>query len=220
MLAKAAASLQVLSGGRVVVGLGAGGPLDDIAAFGGARRTVGESVAALEEAIRLIQRLWTPGQDPTAHSGRSYQHGDLPFGPAPTRPVPIWTGAFGPRMLTLTGRLADGWLPTNYFLDLADVPAMQQRIDTAATQAGRDPSQIRRVFNVMGAITDTGPTEKGRSLIGPPGFWLDALHDYQQRLGFDSFVFWPTQGDRLAQTRRFLQEVRPNLPQPFQPSAR
>jgi alkanesulfonate monooxygenase SsuD/methylene tetrahydromethanopterin reductase-like flavin-dependent oxidoreductase (luciferase family) len=124
-------------------------------------------------------------------------------------------------MLTVTGQLADGWLPTNYFLDLADVPAMQERIDTAATEAGRDPSQIRRVFNVMGAITDTGPTENGRSLIGPPGFWLDALHDYQQRLGFDSFVFWPTQGDRLTQTRRFLQEVRPDLSGPFQtPSVR
>jgi alkanesulfonate monooxygenase SsuD/methylene tetrahydromethanopterin reductase-like flavin-dependent oxidoreductase (luciferase family) len=217
LLAKITASLDALTGGRVVLGLGAGDRLDDIAAAGGARRTVGESVAALAEAIPVLRRLWTP-DTPTAHDGRFYQLGEIAFGPVPKRQVPIWTGAFGPRMLALTGRLADGWLPSNYFLDLADVPGMQQRIDAAATEAGRDPSGIRRVFNVMGAITDAGPTENGRSLIGPPSLWVDALNDYHQRLGFDAFVFWPTARDRMTQAHRFLEEVRPALPPEFQPS--
>lgn len=217
LLAKITASLHMLTGGRVVLGLGAGGRLDDIAAAGGARRTVGESVAALAEAIPVLRRLWTP-DTATAYDGRFYQLGEIAFGPVPTHQVPIWAGAFGPRMLALTGRLADGWLPTNYFLDLADVPGMQQRIDAAATEAGREPSSIRRVFNVMGAISDAGRTENGRSLIGPTSLWVDALNDYHQRLGFDSFVFWPTSGDRIAQAHRFLEEVRPALPPKFQPS--
>lgn len=216
LLAKITASLHTLTGGRVVLGLGAGDRLDDIAAAGGAQRTVGESVAALVEAIPVLRRLWTH-DTPTAHDGRFYQLGEIAFGPVPKRQVPIWTGAFGPRMLALTGRLADGWLPTNCFLDLAGVPGMQQRIDTAATEAvatRRHP----KVFNVMGAITNTGPTENGRSLIGPPSLWVEALNDYNQRLGFDSFVFWPTSGDRMTQAHRFLEEVRPALPPAFQPS--
>lgn len=216
LLAKITASLHALTGGRVVLGLGAGDRLDDIAAAGGAQRTLGESVGALAEAIPILRRLWTPDA-PTAHDGRFYQLGEIAFGPVPDRQVPIWTGAFGPRMLTMTGQLADGWLPTNYFLDLADVPGMQQRIDAAATDVGRDPSGIRRVFNVMGAINDTGPTENGRTLIGPPSLWVDALSDYHERLGFDSFVFWATAGDRLDQARRFFEEVRPELPPVFQP---
>lgn len=218
LLAKMAASLEILTGGRVVLGLGAGDRLDDIAAFGGKRRDTGDSVSALAEALPTLRRLWTPSDEPIHHDGRYYRLGGIPFGPAPIHPIPIWVGAFGNRMLDLTGRLADGWLPTNYFLDLAQVPVMQERIDAAAVRARRDPSRILRVFNVMGAITDTGPTENGRSLIGPSSLWIDALHDYHQRLRFDAFVFWPTSGDRLDQAHRFFEEVRPDLPQMFQPT--
>lgn len=212
MLAKAAASLQVLTGGRAVLGLGAGGPLDQIAGFGAPRLTTGESVSALEEALRVIPHLWDPdARAPLTYEGKFYSLEQVRFGPVPSRPVPIWVGAFGPRMLALTGTLADGWIPTNYYLDLADVPGMQRRVDDAARRAGRDPARIRRVFNVIGSIQDTGPTQNGRTLVGPPKFWAEALRDYRDRLAFDSFVFWPNSGDRLAQARRFLIEVRPHL---------
>jgi alkanesulfonate monooxygenase SsuD/methylene tetrahydromethanopterin reductase-like flavin-dependent oxidoreductase (luciferase family) len=218
MLAKAAVSLQVLTGGRVILGIGAGGPPEDVIAFGGPQHSTAESVSALEEALPLIRRVWTPGAEPIDHNGRFYHLRGARFGPLPATPVPIWVGAFGPRMLALTGRFADGWLPTNAYLDRLKVPAMQRRVDDAAAQAGRDPRAIRRVFNVIGTITDSGRTENGRSLTGPPALWIDALHDYHQRLGFDSFIFWPTSRESLTQARRFFEEVRPRLAGIFQDS--
>ncbi len=206
MLIKAASTLSILTGGRVVLGLGAGGPLEPIAGFGGAARTVGESVAALEDALRMISGFWSGS---SRHDGPYYQFGHDRFGP-PQR-VPIWVGAFGPRMLALAGRYADGWLPTNAYLELADVPAMQQRVDDGARAAGRNPADVRRVFNVMGQISDTEPVQNGHRLVGPVGYWIETLTDYRDRLGFDSFVFWPVGGDRVAQTKTFLEEVRPRL---------
>jgi alkanesulfonate monooxygenase SsuD/methylene tetrahydromethanopterin reductase-like flavin-dependent oxidoreductase (luciferase family) len=220
MLAKAAATLQVISGGRTILGLGAGEPNDPRTSFGGPQLSVGEAIDALEEGLGLIRRLWDPAATgPQSHDGEYYQLPEVEFGPVPQPPVPIWVGAFGPRMLGLTGRLADGWLPTNYFLDLADVPGMQRRIDTAAGQAGREPRQVRRVFNVMGEISDTASLENGRTLVGPSGFWAEALRDYHERLGFDSFTFWPVSGERSSQVRRFFEEVRPQLGDRFQPAA-
>jgi alkanesulfonate monooxygenase SsuD/methylene tetrahydromethanopterin reductase-like flavin-dependent oxidoreductase (luciferase family) len=217
MLAKTATSLQILSGGRTVLGIGAGVPAT--ASFGAPRWTTGEAVSALEEALELIRRLWNPpSSEPQKHAGRFFQLEDVQFGPIASVPVPLWVGSFGPRMLDLTGRHADGWLPTNYYLDLADVPSMQRRIDDAAEQAGREPWVIRRVFNVMGMISDDGPTENGRRLIGPSNFWADALNDYHDRFGFDSFTFWPVSGDRSEQVERFFAEVRPQLDGVFQPS--
>ncbi|GAB3436145.1 LLM class flavin-dependent oxidoreductase [Flindersiella endophytica] len=225
MLAKAAATLQVISGGRTALGVGAGGPLDQVNTFLPAELTVKESVTALEEALHVLKTTAHPGgPDPLRIEGRHHRIEGARFGPQPDRPVPLWVGSFAPRTLHLTGQYADGWLPTNLYLDLADVPDMQARIDRAAHRAGRDPACIRRVFNVMGTITDDTDDadrtarENGRRLTGPPGHWVEALTDYHQRLGFDGFVFWPIAGDPLAQAQRFVKEVRPELPGVFQPA--
>ena len=217
MLAKAVASLQVLSGGRAVLGVGAGDP--QAASFGAPSWSPGEAVSALDEAIRLVRELWTtPRGSRTSFDGTFYQAPQSAFGPVPDTPPPIWVGAFGPRMLTLTGRLADGWIPTNAYLELADVPKMQRRIDDAADRAGRDPRDVRRILNVMGSISDTAPSENGRRLTGPVSSWVDALGDCHQRLGFDSFTFWPVAGDRVTQVSRFFEQVRPQLDGDFQPT--
>lgn len=208
MLAKAAATLQFVTGGRLILGLGAGEP-EGTATFGGPKRSLGDTVAAFEESLAVIRRLWQPGPD-VHHDGRFVRVTGAQLSPKPDPEIPIWVGSFGPRMLALTGVYADGWLPTNAYLDLPDVPDMQSRIDKAAADAGRDPARIRRVFNVFGRITDDGPTENGRRLAGPVDFWVEALADYRERLGFDSFVFWPN-SDRPEQTRVFLEQVVPRL---------
>lgn len=111
VLAKAAASLDVLSGGRVELGLGAGAFWDAIEAMGGPRRTGPESVGALEEAIAILRASWA-GERSVFVDGRHYRvHGFHP-GPPPAHPIGIWLGAYGPRMMGVTGRLADGWLPS------------------------------------------------------------------------------------------------------------
>jgi alkanesulfonate monooxygenase SsuD/methylene tetrahydromethanopterin reductase-like flavin-dependent oxidoreductase (luciferase family) len=131
-------------------------------------------------------------------------HGFKP-GPPPAHPIGIWLGAYGPRMVRLAGRLADGWLPSVPRLPLEELPKRQQAIDEAARAAGRDPSAIRRIANVNGQITD-GPSEG--FLRGPADQWVDDLRRLREDYGFDSFIFWGD-GDPDEQLRRFAEDVVP-----------
>jgi alkanesulfonate monooxygenase SsuD/methylene tetrahydromethanopterin reductase-like flavin-dependent oxidoreductase (luciferase family) len=146
-LAKAAASLDLLSGGRVELGLGAGGFWDAIKAMGGPARTPGESVSALEEAIQVIRLMWS-GDRGLQFDGKFYQLAGAQSGPVPVHPIGIWIGAYKPRMLALIGRMADGWVPSLGYLKPQDLAAAGARLDEAAVAAGRKPSTIRRVLNV------------------------------------------------------------------------
>src|ERR1700730_7222626 len=108
MLAKAAATLDILTDGRVELGLGAGGFWDGIASYGGPRRSPGEAVGALEEAMTVMRALWQPTEQVVNFSGQHYQIVNAHPGPAPAHSIGIWLGALRPRMLRLTGRQADG----------------------------------------------------------------------------------------------------------------
>ena len=142
VMAKAAASLDVLSGGRFELGLGAGGIPDVIANFGGPRRTPGEAVEALDEAIDVIRLLWSEERS-VSFDGTYYRLHDARPGPRPAHPIGIWVGAFKPRMLRLVGRKADGWLPSLGVLTRDELRAGNRQIDAAAEKAGRDPGSIR-----------------------------------------------------------------------------
>ena len=146
VLAKAAASLDLLSGGRVELGMGAGGSFEWIKAIGGPVLTRGESVDALEEAIHVIRLVWS-GERAVHFDGKHYRLDGLHTGPAPAHRIGIWLGAYKPRMLSLVGRMADGWVPSFGYVKPADLLQGNQRIDEAAGQAGRDPHAIRRILN-------------------------------------------------------------------------
>ena len=146
VLAKAAATLDILSGGRVELGLGAGGFWDAIRAYGGPVRTPGESVSAVEDAIQVIRLLWS-GQHGIRFDGKLYPLAGAHSGPVPKHPIGIWIGGYKPRMLSVIGRLADGWVPSLGYLKPPDLLEGNRRIDEAATAAGRDPRSIRRVLN-------------------------------------------------------------------------
>ncbi|HYL07788.1 MAG TPA: LLM class flavin-dependent oxidoreductase [Candidatus Udaeobacter sp.] len=146
MLAKAAASLDVLSGGRLELGMGAGGFWDGIKAYGGPVRTPGESVSALEEAIQVIRLLWGGGHG-VRFDGKFYRLEGASSGPLPAHQIGIWLGAYRPRMLSLIGRHADGWVPSLGYVKPPELIEGNKRIDDAAAKAGRDPSAIRRVLN-------------------------------------------------------------------------
>ena len=205
-LAKLAASLDVMSGGRFELGIGAGAFWDGVAAMGGPRRAAGESVDALEEAIAIIRRFWS-GERSISHEGEHYQVSGLQPGPAPAHGIGIWIGAYKPRMLDLTGRLADGWVPSIGGAPPEAIPEMANRIEEGAAGAGRDPSTIRRLYNVKGTIADGPATDL---LHGPPDHWIETLTGFVLELGFDSFVFWP-EDDVLGQIERFAQEVGPGV---------
>lgn len=131
VLARAAASLDILSGGRVELGLGAGGFFDAIESMGGPRRTPKEATDALAEAIAVIRALWTPGRAVNL-AGEHYRLRGAQPGPPPPHPIGIWVGAYKPRMLRLTGRLADGWFPSSPYAPPAALAEMTRILDGAA----------------------------------------------------------------------------------------
>jgi alkanesulfonate monooxygenase SsuD/methylene tetrahydromethanopterin reductase-like flavin-dependent oxidoreductase (luciferase family) len=187
VLAKAVASLDVISGGRTELGLGAGGFWQAIGAMGGPIREPRDSISALEEAIQVTRLIWS-GNRGLRFNGNFYSLNGVNSGPRPAHRVEIWLGVYKPRGLALTGRLADGWLPSNLPPPvLADGHA---RIDQAAAKAGRQPSEVRRLYNVSGQITEGALTE------------LALEH------GMDTFILW-FEGDVESQLRRFAAEVAP-----------
>jgi alkanesulfonate monooxygenase SsuD/methylene tetrahydromethanopterin reductase-like flavin-dependent oxidoreductase (luciferase family) len=200
VMAKAAASLDVLSGGRFELGLGAGGLPDVIANFGGPRRTPGESVEAIDEAIDVIRLLWSDERS-VSFEGKHYRLNDARPGPKPAHPIAIWVGAFKPRMIRLTGRKADGWLPSLGVLTRDELRAGNEQIDAAAEKAGRDPGSIRRILNVQGLIGE-GPAPArselpvgylaGEPLSGPADWWVETFAGFVDD-GFDTLVFWPVE---------------------------
>lgn len=218
VLAKTATALDVMSGGRFELGLGAGAFWDAIAAMGGPRRAPGEAVDALAEAIDVIRLMWS-GERTVSYEGEHYRVRGVHPGDAPPHRIGIWVGAYGPRMLRLIGRRADGWVPSYGRASVEDLRRAHAVIDEAAVEAGRDPAAIRRVLNIGGQITGPGagdPPELGRSvgqlgggLAGPPEYWLDLLGGLAE-IGFDAFVFWPMEPS-AEQIERLADEVAPAL---------
>lgn len=149
VLARSAASLDLLSGGRLSLGLGAGAFWDAIEAMGVPRLTPGQSVEALEQAIEVIRGVWdTDSRGPLRAGGEHHHVAGAKRGPAPAHDIPIWLGALKPRMLRLIGRSADGWLPSQSYLQPGDLQRGNATIDEAARDAGRDPREITRLLNI------------------------------------------------------------------------
>lgn len=201
VLAKTAATIDLLSGGRFELGLGAGAFWDAIVAYGGERRGAGESLEALEEAVAVIRTVWS-GERGMRVDGDHYRLAGAHGGPVPAHPIGIWLGAYGPRALRLTGRVADGWLPS-FRGDLAVLAEMGERLDEALAAADRADLPFRRVLNVSGVITD-GPS--AGPFDGPVDRWVDDLVELTTTQRFDTFVF---AGEGEGQLDRFAQEVVP-----------
>jgi alkanesulfonate monooxygenase SsuD/methylene tetrahydromethanopterin reductase-like flavin-dependent oxidoreductase (luciferase family) len=205
VLARSAASLDLLSGGRLELGIGAGGFWDAIEAMGGRRLAPGQAVEALDEAITVIREIWAadkPG--PVRVDGRYYRVHGAKRGPKPAHDVGIWVGAYKPRMLRLIGRAADGWLPSLGYLSGGpdDLTAMNAHIDGAAVAAGRDPARIRRLLNVGGQFAPTGRA----FLNGPAEQWAEDLAGLALEHGVSGFIL---AADDAYTIETFAAEVAP-----------
>jgi len=189
VLARAAISLDRLSGGRFELGLGAGGFSDAVAAMGGPGWSAGDSVEALGEGLEIIRGIWDAAERrPLRTEGRHWRVDGAKRGPAPAHDIPIWLGALKPRMLRLIGRSGDGWLPSLPYLQPGDLQRGNATIDAAAAKAGRDPREIVRLLNVG---PQTGADELARL----------ALED-----GVSTFIFM---GDDEGTLRRIAGEIVP-----------
>jgi hypothetical protein len=195
VLARSVAGLDLLTGGRVELGLGAGGFREAIAANSGPQLTAGQSIAALEEGIAVIREIWKPEGGGIRFSGKHYQLSGAKRGPAPAHDVEIWLGAYKPRMLALTGRVADGWLPSSGYTGPDQLTAMNKLIDEAAVEAGRDPAAVRRLYNVGGRFDG-----RGGFLQGPESLWVEQLTELTLTEGMSTYILASDDPDDI---RRF-----------------
>lgn len=195
VLARAAASLDLLAEGRLALGLGAGAFWDAMSAMGVARRTPAEAVSQLSEAIDVIREIWRADEPAQLrYEGEYYQLKGAKRGPAPAHEVPIWLGAYKPRMLRLVGAKADGWLPSLTNLKPGDLDQGNKIIDEAARAAGRDPREVRRLLNVWG--------EPGRSAQQ----WVELLVPLVLEHGIGTVIVG---SDQPLELQEFASEVIP-----------
>ncbi len=205
VLARSAASLDLLSGGRFELGIGAGGFWDAIEAMGGRRLSPGRAVDALEEAIRIFREIWAADEPGGVRvDGEYYQVKGAKRGPAPAHDIGIWLGAYKPKMLKLTGRAADGWLPSLSYLQggPGDLTEGNKHIDEAALSAGRSPAAVRRLLNLSGRFASSS-----RGLLdGPPDQWAEELAGLALDHGVSTFILM---ADDPSVMELFAAEVAP-----------
>jgi alkanesulfonate monooxygenase SsuD/methylene tetrahydromethanopterin reductase-like flavin-dependent oxidoreductase (luciferase family) len=212
VLAKAVATFDLLSDGRIEFGIGAGGFSEAVQSMGGPKRTPGESIEALEEAIAVARGMWS-GERSLRFEGRHYRLDGVRPGPAPERAIGVWVGAARPRALRLTGRLADAWVtPLMSYVPPAAAAEGNATIDAAARKAGRDPRDIRRIYAMPGAFTATAPapaTDADTSIVGPPEHWVEVLTHLALDHGFGTLMLIaPPDPDTL---RTYIEEVAPRV---------
>jgi alkanesulfonate monooxygenase SsuD/methylene tetrahydromethanopterin reductase-like flavin-dependent oxidoreductase (luciferase family) len=216
MLAKMAATLDVLSGGRVELGLGAGAYWPGVEAMGGPKRSPGEAYQGFEDAMHIIRGYWENAGKSFSYEGEVYRVKGVRPGPKPAHRIPIWTGAAGPKMLNLTGRLADGIFVSTSYVSRQKLLENNERIDAGAAEVGRDAAEIRRGYNVMGILDlgrpDTTKTEDNpNNIYGPVAHWVEQIlelyHVYRQ----DTINFWPVSGNQFVQIEAFAKEVVPGV---------
>jgi alkanesulfonate monooxygenase SsuD/methylene tetrahydromethanopterin reductase-like flavin-dependent oxidoreductase (luciferase family) len=204
ILARSAAALDLLSNGRFELGVGAGHQQmwDLIVAEGGPRRSAGESIEALAEAVQIIRALWTSAAEVT-FKGKYYQLDGVEPGPAPAHEMGIWVGAYQPRLLRLAGTIADGWVPSSPYFPPERFPAANGILDQAAVAAGRAPGDVRRGYNIGGQFADRGTG----FVQGPPGMWAEQLAECTLQHGVSCYLLY--QCDSADLIRRFAAEVVP-----------
>jgi alkanesulfonate monooxygenase SsuD/methylene tetrahydromethanopterin reductase-like flavin-dependent oxidoreductase (luciferase family) len=203
LVAKMAETFDRLSGGRLILGLGAGSGEDEYAAMGLDTGGAPDRAQALEETVAIVRGLWSA--TPFTKRGERYQVVDAEMLPKPGHEIPIWLGTVGHRGLELIGRSADGWIPSlpNASPDRAE--AMISRIDAAAAAAGRDPGGIARIYNLFVSFTEPPDVEL---ISGSPAAIAERLIGFVRR-GFTGFNFLLDGPGRDEQVHRLAEEVIP-----------
>jgi alkanesulfonate monooxygenase SsuD/methylene tetrahydromethanopterin reductase-like flavin-dependent oxidoreductase (luciferase family) len=226
VLAKAIASLGVLSGGPVIAGLGPGSSAVDYAAVG---LPFTERWARFDESLRLVRAL-VRGEAPD--DGQYYRVGDLRLDPLPSVPPQVWFGSWGSdlRLRRMAGT-ADGWLASAYNTTPEHFAEARARLDEHLLAEGRDPASfpdaiatawmyvtqehpraVRLVSETLAPLLGRDPGELlARLPIGTPDHCVELLDAYAEA-GAGTILLWPVQ-DPIQQLEMFTQDVRPHLRQ-------
>ncbi|MDO8389980.1 MAG: LLM class flavin-dependent oxidoreductase [Actinomycetota bacterium] len=190
LLAKRATTVSHISGGRAVLGLGAGWQENEHAAYGFELPAPGPRVSRFAEAIEIVHRLLR--EESVSFAGQYYTLTDAPFAPKPVGALPLLVGTGSPRMLRLTARFADEW---NTWGDPTTVGQRTEAFLAACESVGRDPESLRRSSQALVFLVNT-PAEReahapfaasGRALIGSADELVQLLGAYAD-LGVHEFA--------------------------------
>jgi alkanesulfonate monooxygenase SsuD/methylene tetrahydromethanopterin reductase-like flavin-dependent oxidoreductase (luciferase family) len=202
ILARTVTALSTISGGRVVLGMGAGGMEEEIVALGVPSRSPAARIRALEEAVMVVRAL-SGGGDPVTIDGEFYNVTELTPAAAPT--PPIWIGSLGPKALAVTGRQADGWIP-GHLADWRSTQVVESRpiVDEAAASVGRDPADVDTIYNVSGRLERDSLAEtrdeEGRWIGGGVAQWTEELTFAVLEHGAAAFIYLVPPGDSISDT--------------------
>jgi probable F420-dependent oxidoreductase len=187
LLANRAATIDHLSNGRMVLGLGAGWQINEHHAYGIDLDPPGDRVSRFEEAIQIVRSLLT--SDRTEFAGRFYTITDAPCDPKPVQsPLPIVVGTGSPRMSRITARFADEW---NTWGTPEEAGRRRETFAAACETVGRDPAAMHMSVQVLPVLTDAPvdapPGLADRWIAGSTQQIVDAIGAYAE-LGFDEFI--------------------------------
>lgn len=206
LTAKMAASLDVLSGGRLTLGVGAGWMAEEFAAL--QSPPFAARGAVTDEWIAILKQLWT--QSPTSFEGRFYRYADIRCEPFPLQKPhpPIWIGGHSLAALRRTARYGDGWHPVGG-IAAVPLPPQELRIRLATlrqlTEAeGRDFSAL--TISYKAPLYDTGvplPDGSRRPFSGEPAAIADDIRAFAA-VGVDELIF-DTRGQSVAESIERLQ---------------
>jgi alkanesulfonate monooxygenase SsuD/methylene tetrahydromethanopterin reductase-like flavin-dependent oxidoreductase (luciferase family) len=202
ILARTVTGLSAISGGRVILGIGAGGMEEEIVALGVPRLSPGARIRALEEAIIVVRAL-SGGGDPVTFDGEFYSVTGLTPAVVPT--PPIWVGSGGPKGLAVTGRHADGWIP-GHLADWRSRQVAESRpiVDEAAASVGRDPADVDTIYNVSGRLESEPMREtrddEGRWTGGGVAQWVEELTFAVLEQSAAAFIYLVPPGESISDT--------------------
>ena len=215
VLANRAATIDHVSNGRMVLGIGAGWQINEHKAYGIELQEPGPRVTRFDEAIQIIRSLLH--EDRTDFHGEYYDVTDAPADPKPMQsPLPILVGTGSPRMLRITARHADEW---NTWGGPSMAGGALDKLLHACEDVGRDPATVRKSAQALVFATDdpsfAATIRDGdmgaRSIVGSNDELVASLGEYVE-LGFDEFIvpdftLGTSAGERTERYRMLQSEV-------------
>ena len=207
---RVAVSIERLSKGRLIMGVGVGWMEEEFAAQGVSFKDRGRMT---DEQLQIVSRLWS--EEHISFQGQHYQFEDIAFYPKPIQQprIPIWVGGEGLSAQRRAGRYGDAWFPYFVTITPAELRAGYATAQRIATEAGRNPAQVRLACCRPIEVTQTPVPQDESVLRGTPEQLVEALKGYQQ-IGVDHLALqfmvprWP---ERVEQIERFAREVMPHL---------
>jgi len=208
--AKIATTIDHLSKGRLILGVGVGWMVEEFEALGVPFKERG---ALSDEQLRLVDRLWT--EERPRFEGRYYRFGELAFNPKPFQKprIPLWVGGEGARAQRRAATYGDAWFP--YFVRITprELAARFDNVRRWAREAGRDPERIALACCLPIEVSMRPVAQEEDRLHGTPEQLVAALRAYR-RIGVEHVALqfmvpsWPA---RLEQVEQFAREVIPAL---------